>query len=116
MQKYDIPCDSFQLSSGYTSIGKKRYVFNWNRDKFPSPEDIINFYHKNGLRLCANIKPALLIDHPMYKELEDNKMFVQDSTGQKTETAQFWDDLGAYVDFTNPKAYEWWKKRLQRSF
>ncbi|ADH61420.1 Alpha-glucosidase [Thermoanaerobacter mathranii subsp. mathranii str. A3] len=111
-KKYDIPCDSFHLSSGYTSIGKKRYVFNWNRDKFPSPEDIVNYYHENGVKLCANIKPVLLIDHPMYKELEENKMFVRDKTGEKTEIVQFWDDLGAYVDFTNPKAYDWWKKQV----
>jgi len=26
-EKYDILCDSFHLSSGYTSIGDKRYVF-----------------------------------------------------------------------------------------
>ncbi|WP_279029714.1 TIM-barrel domain-containing protein, partial [Gibbsiella quercinecans] len=34
-QQHDIPCDSFQLSSGYTSINDKRYVFNWNYDKVP---------------------------------------------------------------------------------
>ena len=31
--EYRIPCDSFQMSSGYTSIGPKRYVFNWNDEK-----------------------------------------------------------------------------------
>ena len=34
---HDLPCGSFHLSSGYTSIGDKRYVFHWNRDKFPDP-------------------------------------------------------------------------------
>ncbi len=28
-KKYEIPCRSFHLSSGYTSIGTCRYVFNW---------------------------------------------------------------------------------------
>jgi alpha-glucosidase (family GH31 glycosyl hydrolase) len=36
-EEHDIPCDSFHLSSGYTSIGPGRYVFNWNREKFPDP-------------------------------------------------------------------------------
>ena len=35
--EHDIPCESFHLSSGYTSIGPKRYVFHWNREKFPDP-------------------------------------------------------------------------------
>ncbi|WP_291635270.1 glycoside hydrolase family 31 protein [Clostridium sp.] len=111
-KEYDVPCESFQLSSGYTSIGDKRYVFNWNKDKFPTPEDMAKRFHENGLKLCANIKPALLIDHPMYKELEENKMFIQDRNGQVTETAQFWDQLGAYVDFTNPKSFDWWKAQV----
>ena len=37
-REHAIPCDSFQLSSGYTSINDKRYVFNWNHDKVPQPE------------------------------------------------------------------------------
>jgi hypothetical protein len=39
-EKHDILCDSFYLSSGYTSIDEKCYVFNWNLTKFrtrPSP-------------------------------------------------------------------------------
>ncbi|TCK93492.1 alpha-glucosidase [Natranaerovirga hydrolytica] len=108
----DVPCDSFQLSSGYTSIGNKRYVFNWNYDKVPTPKEMAKSFLDKGLRLCANIKPALLIDHPMFKDLEDNQMFVMDKEGNKTEIAQFWDELGAYVDFTNPKAYDWWKEQV----
>lgn len=108
----DMPCDSFQLSSGYTSIGNKRYVFNWNRDKVPTPKEMAKDFHDNGIRLCANIKPALLIDHPMYSELEQKKMFVQDRSGENTEVAQFWDELGAYIDFTNPMAFNWWKQQV----
>ncbi|QUI23617.1 glycoside hydrolase family 31 protein [Vallitalea pronyensis] len=108
----DMPCDSFQLSSGYTSIGNKRYVFNWNRDKVPTPKEMAKDFHDNGIRLCANIKPALLIDHPMYGELEQKKMFVQDRSGENTEVAQFWDELGAYIDFTNPMAFNWWKQQV----
>ncbi|WP_070000263.1 glycoside hydrolase family 31 protein [Cellulosilyticum sp. I15G10I2] len=108
----DIPCDSFQLSSGYTSIGDKRYVFNWNTDKVPTPKEMSKSFHDNGIKLCANIKPALLIDHPMYKELDEKKMFIRDSKGENTEIAQFWDDIGAYVDFTNAESFNWWKAQV----
>lgn len=111
-KEHDIPCDSFQLSSGYTSIGNKRYVFNWNYDKVPTPKEMSKDFHDNGIRLCANIKPALLVDHPMYKELEEKKMFVMDAKGEKPEVAQFWDELGAYVDFTNPQSFNWWKEQV----
>ena len=31
--KHDIPLSAFHFGSGYTSIGRRRYVFTWNRDK-----------------------------------------------------------------------------------
>lgn len=111
-RKYDIPCSSFQLSSGYTSIGTKRYVFNWNYDKFPEPERVSKKFNESGMELCANIKPALLKDHPMYEELQEKGYFVKDRNADKNELVQFWDDTGSYVDFTNPEAFNWWKEMV----
>ena len=55
--EHSIPCSSFQLSSGYTSIRGKRYVFNWNHDKFPDPKAFTASYTAAGVALAANIKP-----------------------------------------------------------
>ncbi|MCC3359521.1 TIM-barrel domain-containing protein [Bacillus sp. REN16] len=110
-EENDIICDSFQLSSGYTSIDDKRYVFNWNTDKFPDIKGFTNEYHEKGVKLCANIKPALLKDHPLFNELKEKDMFIMDGSG-KTEMAQFWDDIGAYVDFTNENSFQWWKQKV----
>src|SRR5208337_5506394 len=50
-EKHDILCDSFHLSSGYTSIGEKRYVFNWDRAKFPDPEGFVKHYLDAGVKV-----------------------------------------------------------------
>lgn len=110
-EEHDIICDSFQLSSGYTSIEDKRYVFNWNTDKFPDAKGFINEYHEKGVRLCANIKPALLKDHPLFNELKEEKMFISNDNGE-VEMAQFWDEVGAYIDFTNEESIKWWKQKV----
>lgn len=112
-EKHDILCDSFQLSSGYTSIEDKRYVFNWNRSKIPSPKKMVNDFHDKGLRLCANIKPCLLKDHPLFNELKEKKMFITNSHNEEPEMAQFWDEIGAYLDFTNKETYDWWKGQVK---
>lgn len=111
-REHDILCSSFQLSSGYTSIGEKRYVFNWNYDKIPDPQAIADYFNKNGIKLCANIKPALLIDHPMFSQLKAKEMFIKDREGNYPEIAMFWDELAAYIDFTNPESYNWWKSQV----
>ncbi|MBY0213769.1 glycoside hydrolase family 31 protein [Priestia aryabhattai] len=112
-EKHDILCDSFQLSSGYTSIEDKRYVFNWNQSKIPSPKKMVTDFHDKGLRLCANIKPCLLKDHPLFNELKKKKMFITNSRNEEPEMAQFWDERGAYLDFTNKETYDWWKGQVK---
>src|SRR5699024_3481919 len=51
---HDIVVRSFHLSSGYTSIDGKRYVFNWNRDKFPDPQAFGQSFTDQGVEIVAN--------------------------------------------------------------
>ncbi|ACS85409.1 glycoside hydrolase family 31 protein [Musicola paradisiaca] len=113
-RQHEIPCDSFQLSSGYTSIGNKRYVFNWNYDKVPQPERMSQSFHDAGMKLAANIKPCLLQDHPRYAEVAERGMFVQDSESGQPERSSFWDDEGSHLDFTNPETVAWWQENVTR--
>lgn len=111
LAEHDIGCTSFHLSSGYTSIGDKRYVFHWNRDKFPDPQAFVKRYAHAGVELVPNIKPALLRSHPRYDEVAAAGYFVRDADGEPVE-AQFWDEVGSYIDFTNPDAAAWWRAQV----
>ncbi|AJI74604.1 glycosyl hydrolases 31 family protein [Francisella philomiragia subsp. philomiragia ATCC 25015] len=113
-KKYNIQCGSFQLSSGYTSIGDKRYVFNWNHSKFPNIEAFTNKYLNNGIKLCANIKPCLLQDHPKLDEVASFNGFIYNKSYTKPELVQFWDELGYYLDFTNPSTISWWQDNVTK--
>ncbi len=113
-EEHDILCDSFHLSSGYTSIGGRRYVFNWDRSKFPDPAAFAQRYLEHGVRLCANVKPCLLRDHPHFKQAREQGLLVQDEGGQPN-LVQFWGGLGAYLDFTNQQTVAWWKARVTES-
>jgi alpha-glucosidase len=113
-EEHDILCDSFHLSSGYTSIGDKRHVFHWNTDKFPDPAAFVRAYADKGVRLIPNIKPALLHDHPLFGEARDRGLLITAETGEP-QWVQFWGALGAYLDFTNPKTLAWWKEKVTMS-
>ena len=112
IHKTGLSCSGFYLSSGYTSIGKNRYVFNWNTDKFPSPEGFISKFMGEGIHIIPNIKPAFLLDHPMYSELTKRGLFVKNPDGTPFIT-QFWDGGGSYLDFTNPEAFDFWKEQVK---
>jgi len=111
LERHGVPCTSFHLSSGYTSIGDKRYVFHWNRDKFPDVAGFVKSYADAGVELVPNIKPALLLSHPRYAELAGRGWFVNDESGKPVECL-FWDELGSYLDFTHPEAAAWWREQV----
>ncbi|MGL4524216.1 MAG: TIM-barrel domain-containing protein [Spirochaetia bacterium] len=111
-KKYNIPCQSFQLSSGYTTIGNLRLVFNWNHEKFPNFKKLAADFMQNNIRFCANIKPALLEEHPMFGLVQNHNYFIKEAESEDPELFQFWDGLGAALDFTNPAAAQWWKTQV----
>ncbi|MDV7104634.1 glycoside hydrolase family 31 protein [Vibrio sp. TH_r3] len=112
-ESHGMPCDSFQLSSGYTSIGDLRYVFNWNYDKVPNPNTMAEHFHSNGLKLAANIKPCLLHSHPRFQEVEQKGLFIKDSEYDRPENSVFWDSDGSHLDFTNPDTVKWWQDNVK---
>ncbi len=111
LQQYDLSCKGFYLSSGYTSIGNQRCVFNWNYDKFPDPEQFIREFREAGIELIPNIKPSFLVTHPMYEMLAKKGWFIKNPDGTPFVT-QLWDNLGSYLDFTNPDAFAFWKQQV----
>lgn len=115
----DIPVDGFQLSSGYCEIptaeGLKRCTFTWNHDKFPNPEDFFRKMTEKGVTVSSNVKPGMLLCHPLRKEMEEKGMFIKDSSTEAPAGGLWWGGLGYFVDFTNPVARQEWKKYLKDS-
>jgi alpha-glucosidase len=113
-RRHDVPISAFHFGSGYSSIGKRRYVFTWNRTKFPDVSQLVAKFGKAGMRLVANIKPCLLDDHPGFGDVASRGAFVNDAATGMPCLAQFWDGEGAYVDFTHPHGVRWWQGELTR--
>jgi len=107
-----IPISAFHFGSGYTSIGPRRYVFTWNRDKYPDPKALLQKFHAAGMRVVANLKPCLLDDHPRYEEAKSAGVFVVGEDGEPA-VSQFWDGEGAHIDFTSRAGGEWWRRGLR---
>lgn len=112
-QHHRIPISAFHYGSGYSSRGKQRYVFTWNRSKFPDPETLNAKFHAAGLKLVANLKPCLLDDHPAYTELASEHAFIKHQQSKQPVVEPFWDGQGSHLDFTCAKAVAWWQEQLK---
>ncbi|MFZ5993301.1 MAG: TIM-barrel domain-containing protein [Deinococcota bacterium] len=113
VRQEELPCDGFHLSSGYTLHRGKRLVFCWNREAIPDPAALVAKLRGQGLRLIANVKPALLLEHPEYASLKHRGAFLRDQEGQPL-TATFWGGAASWIDFTNPEAQTWWREKIQQ--
>ncbi|HZV21079.1 MAG TPA: TIM-barrel domain-containing protein, partial [Hyphomicrobiales bacterium] len=114
LQAYDIPCRSFHLSSGYTKKSDKRYNFVWDRERFPNPPALAAKLAAAGIKLIANVKPAMMPDHPLFGEVASFQGFIGDSEDEtQPYIAQFWGGGAAYLDFTNPATSAWWARHVR---
>jgi len=114
LAEHDIPISAFHFGSGYTTIGKRRYVFTWNRDKFPDPRAAIARFARQQIRTVVNLKPCLLTDHPAYADVASREAFVRDGRSGAPCVSPFWDGEGSNVDFTSAEGIAWWKSGLTR--
>jgi alpha-glucosidase len=113
VKAHHVPISSFHYGSGYSSRGKKRYVFTWNQSKFPDPKKLNAKFQAQGMRLVANIKPCLLDDHPAYAEVKAAGGFIQNARTQEPIVEPYWDGMGSHLDFTKPSSVAWWQRHLK---
>ncbi len=116
IEKYKIPCEGMYFSSGYIKAQNgRRYTFIWNKEKFPNPKEFIQTIHARGYRICCNLKPGFLIDHPWYEKLKAEKYFIEDERGQAA-VEYYWGNYASLIDFSNEAAYSWWKEQIKKNF
>ena len=63
---------------------------------------------RHAVRLVANTKPAMLLDHPLYAEAQAAGLLLRGADGAPA-VSQWWDGLASYIDFTAPGALAWWQ-------
>ncbi len=108
-QQRSVPLSALHSGSGYTTRDDgRRYVFTWNTKKFPDRDAFFDAIEKAGLHTCANIKPVLLKEHPLFDEVAQFGGFIKDANAQPA-IEMFWGGLGASLDFTNPQTVAWWQ-------
>lgn len=112
--KDNIYIDNFWLASGYSQADDGlRYTFNWNKKKFPNPQDFIEKMNSMGINVMCNLKPGVLKNHPYMDYYKENDAFIKDRYGEKDYIGRWWGGKGRFIDFTSPKARDAWRKLLE---
>ena len=101
-----IPVDCIVLDADYLQDYEP---FRINRNRFPDLPGLTDYLKKLDFDVTASVNPGIKQDSTYFGHLDGLKkdVFVKFSDGS-LYTAEIAPSLNNYVDFTNPKAREWW--------
>ncbi|MDR3694479.1 glycoside hydrolase family 31 protein [Mucilaginibacter sp.] len=95
--------------------------FSFRKDRFPDPASMIDQLHLLGFKVMLWVSPFISSDSEIFQTLNDKKLLLMDNKGDKSLTwnkadqaaiIHWWNGYSALLDFTNPKAVEWYNDQL----
>ncbi|MBU0954762.1 MAG: alpha-glucosidase [Spirochaetes bacterium] len=97
-----------------TSFGQ-RLMWNWQWDpaRYPQLPEAIKRWNKEGIRFLGYANPYVAANKALFEEAEAQGFLAKDASG-KTYLVDFGEFDAGIPDFTNPAAFEWYKKVMRR--
>lgn len=91
-------------------------MWNWkySNEQYPDLPEKIKEWKSKGVRFLGYINPFIALEKDIYQEAKANGYCVKDKDGNDylVTITTF---PAAMVDFTNPKAYEWYKNLIKEN-
>lgn len=111
MIERDIPLDVFH----FDCLWMREYEwcnFTWDERMFPDPEAMLRRLKEKGLKICVWINPYIAQKSPLFDEGYENGYLLLRENGDVWQWDK-WQAGLAVVDFTNPKAVDWYCSKLK---
>ena len=74
---------------------------------YPDLEEYIQRFHDMDVRVFLWVTCMINEDAPCFQEGKDKGYYLSNG-----KTVKWWSGQGAFIDYTNPEAMEWWHKKL----
>ena len=86
--------------------------FLWDNRVFPEPKEMLGRIKAKGLKICVWINPYIAQESYLFDEGMENGYLLKRPDGSVWQW-DMWQPGMAIVDFTNPKACEWYQEKLE---
>ena len=100
----DVPVGAIIIDSPWAT-GYNTFI--WDTSKFEDPQAMIDYFHSQDVRVFMWITPNVNEDSPNFQEGLDAGYYVNDG-----RTLEWWKGPGAFIDFWNPDAMDWWNAQV----
>lgn len=113
LRKEDYPCDVIHLDTGWF---RTDWLCEWkfNPERFPDPPRFIADLRKNGFKVSLWQMPYVAAEAEQLDEAVSNRYISQPREAKQQGGSNFSAlDYAGTIDFTYPKAVEWYKGLLK---
>lgn len=112
----NIPVEATIIDSPWSTAYND---FNWDTDRYPDPRNMIENLKRKGVKVILWLtgavnqksKDTALQQCETYDYVRSHQLGINNSTPH-----EWWKGYGIHIDFTNPKAVEWWNGQLDKVF
>ncbi len=114
MREHQIPCDVLHIDPDWLVLDRLNCDFIWSHEKYPEPKEMMTSLLDKGFRISLWELPYLDDASPLIDEARDGGYLVSDADGNPTKVVRTFSRDGRprrLVDFSNPNARKWWKKK-----
>ena len=85
--------------------------WDFNKGRFSDPKAMIATLHADGFKVMLWVCPFISPDCDVYRDLARQNLLVKDNSGEPA-IVRWWNGASGLLDFTNPKAVDWFRSRL----
>jgi alpha-D-xyloside xylohydrolase len=104
LRENQIPCDVIHLDTGWFETDW-RCDYKFSRNRFPTPQAMISDLKNEGFHISLWQLPYFVPKNTLFNELVANNLVVRDGKGNLPQE-------DAVLDFSNPRAVEWYQGHL----
>lgn len=87
--------------------------FTWDERYFPDPAGMLRRIKEQGMKIDVWINPYIAQRSPLFKEAASKGYLLRRADGNGVRQLDLWQAGMGLVDFTNPKAYQWYQDQLE---
>ena len=113
LRKEDYPCDVIHLDTGWF---RTDWLCEWkfNPERFPDPQKFIQDLRKDGFKVSLWQMPYIASQAEQHDEARDNHYMCKLNEAKQQGGSNFSAlDYAGTIDFTYPKAVDWYKGLLK---
>lgn len=108
-----LPCDVISLDPWWMGNGPWS-TYEWDRNSFPKPEEMMGWLKRHGIRTCLWIHPYIPKNTKLYHDSKEKGFLVKKPDGTPSPVIEPFsgEELFA-IDFTNNKANRWFQEKIK---